>query len=71
MRKNLARSVLLVLVTVFGLALSLYMYAQDFFHAKSDGRLSVADQCENPALENAGKENPNKMLFISCGGFFE
>jgi hypothetical protein len=68
------RSLLIVLAALFALALNLYLAAQQLWHhaAKADGRFAAADRCEPDASALQGpKVNPNKMLFISCGGFLD
>jgi hypothetical protein len=71
---TMKRSLLIALAALFALAFNLYLAAQQFWnHAtKADGRLAAADKCEpgDSALQGP-KVNPNKMLFISCGGFLD
>jgi hypothetical protein len=60
------RSLLIGIAALSTLITSVYIYVQHFVAGPRS--LSVADECINPAVP---AENPNKMLFISCGGFLE
>jgi len=72
MQTRLSKTALIALASLFSLALMVYVFVYDLIHAKSGGVLSrVDDQCNDPAQQGAQKENPSKMLFISCGGFLE
>ncbi len=66
---NRKKVLLLVFAGLAALALNLYLYAQAFLQHVSGGSVARADECL-PG-DGAPKENPNKMLFISCGGFLE
>jgi hypothetical protein len=71
---TMKRPLLIVLATLFALAFNLYLAAQQFWHyaTKADGRLAAADRCEPGDSATQGQRaNPNKMLFISCGGFLD
>jgi hypothetical protein len=71
---TMKRSLLIALAALFALAFNLYLAAQQFWHhtAKADGRLAAADRCEpGDSVSQVHKVNPNKMLFISCGGFLD
>jgi hypothetical protein len=62
----------LVFFAFSALALGIFGYMQwalaDLFHGQ---KLSIGEQCTEADLMATEKENPNKMLFISCGGFLE
>jgi len=69
-----ARYVLVVAAFVFVLGLQAYLRIKTIVAKQSSGaKLSASDTCEAPATSEATapKENPNKYLFISCGGFEE
>ena len=54
----------------FALVLSAYLYGQSLWHAfLHKTSLAKADQCDD--LDQGAIVNPNKMLFISCGGFID
>lgn len=43
-----------------------------FSSARDSGRISVSErQCDTSVTQETTEKNPNKMLFISCGGFLE
>ncbi|MBI5457488.1 hypothetical protein HY971_02060 [Candidatus Kaiserbacteria bacterium] len=47
---------------------SLHIFIEQFFTYSSTSRLASGDEClmrQNP------NQNPNKMLFINCGGFLQ
>lgn len=73
MKSTLSRPLVSVCALVFGLVMGAYLMLYEWVQAAtlSQGSLSIADTCENPASASAHKENPNKMLFISCGGFLD
>ncbi len=56
---------------VFGLVLNLHMYVQGFLSTHFSHKSSLAsEECTNDQ-SSAPTTNPNKLLFISCGGFLE
>ena len=66
------RSFLLVLAAIFGVGLNSYLIVYAFcgdtwthYFKSMIGNESKTD------AEQSAKTNPNKMLFISCGGFLE
>ncbi len=72
MHTRLSKVALLALASLFSLVLMFYVFVYDLLHAKSGGSLALSDdQCTDPAQQGVKKENPNKLLFISCGGFLE
>jgi len=75
MYMSVRRSILIVAAFVFAALLSVYLFVQELWnHAVRDpGRLAAADRCEPDAsgAEQTQRVNPNKMLFISCGGFLD
>ncbi len=65
---SVRRAVLAILGAMLVLFAAAYLYMQAFWHGVPGNKVSVDDQCKDPGAQ---KENPNKMLFISCGGFLE
>jgi|GEM_PF-2272963 len=73
-RSLIARPLLLLAAFFFALGLQAYLWYQTLTHKSlANPKLSKADTCEDPEANAAlvQKENPNKLLFISCGGFEE
>jgi hypothetical protein len=62
--------VIVVLGTAFALGLVVYAYVHQYFVSKS-ATVAKADTCDLSEAQGSEKQNPNKMLFISCGGFLE
>jgi hypothetical protein len=71
--KTIAQSFLSVCALVFGLVMGAYLMLYKWAHAAAlpHGSSGIADACEDPGSASVPKVNPNKMLFISCGGFLE
>lgn len=71
----LKRHALIVASLAFAALLNAYLFAHAFWSnlTKSSGSLSVASECAPDAsgVQQSHKVNPNKMLFISCGGFLD
>jgi hypothetical protein len=68
------RYLLVVAAFVFALLLSAYLYMHSLWSASMQrwGKVSVSDECEDgTGAQQTSKINPNKMLFISCGGFLD
>lgn len=63
--------VLIVAAVLFVMALYAYLYIRQFFTPKYSSRAIVSDACPDPSAAQATKQNPNKMLFVSCGGFID
>lgn len=71
---NLRRAPFYVLAALFALALNAYVLFNEVMQkAHSNGKLSLTNtnECDDPSQNNAPAENPNKLLFVSCGGFEE
>jgi hypothetical protein len=62
--------VIVALGAVFALGLVVYAYVHQYFTSKG-ATIAQADSCDLPEGQVSAKQNPNKMLFISCGGFLE
>ena len=65
--------VLIALAFTFFALLTTLFFFQDLFqktYARMN-KLSAGDQCSDEATASQPKVNPNKMLFVSCGGFLE
>lgn len=71
-RSTIRRAGAAVAVITLATILSLYVYVQRFFTRNTSGKLVIGYQCtpDGVALQEQ-KINPNKMLFISCGGFYQ
>lgn len=72
-RSFVARYALFAAAFVFAFGLQAYLLVQSVLSKPSAGtKLTKADDCEDSATTPAApQENPNKLLFISCGGFEE
>lgn len=71
-RALIARPLLLLAAFGFALGLQAYLLVQQFIgKQESMSKLAKTDSCDEPAVPVAAQENPNKLLFISCGGFEE
>lgn len=67
---SLKRAMLYSTAVLFGLVVTAYVYTHALLQNLAHGaKLSAADHCEDSSA--APKANPNKMLFISCGGFLD
>ncbi len=68
---NVQRISFAVLAGGLSLALAAYIFADTVFTKFASGGLfAVANECVDPDSISA-RQNPHKMLFISCGGFLE
>lgn len=68
---SLKRGVIVLLAFVFAIFLNVYLYLHSVLRATFAGRTNtVSNACED-TQDPAEKVNPNKLLFISCGGFFD
>jgi len=58
---------------VFGFLLNGYLTAVAFVrHVRRNGwQFKDSSRAGNAVVPTASKINPNKMMFVSCGGFFE
>ncbi|OGG56913.1 hypothetical protein A3D71_00300 [Candidatus Kaiserbacteria bacterium RIFCSPHIGHO2_02_FULL_55_20] len=58
---------------VFGLLLNGYLTVVAFArHVRWDGwQFKDSSRAGNAVVPTVSKINPNKMMFVSCGGFFE
>ena len=59
---------LFVAALAFGLILSAYLFTHELV-TTTLAHFAKADQCDDATQGEA--VNPNKMLFISCGGFID
>ena len=67
---NIRRLSLIVVALAFSVLLNLYLFAHALWKSAAP-KLAVGDSCDEKSVSSSPKENPNKMLFISCGGFIE
>lgn len=67
---SIKHTALIVAAFCFGFALSMYAYALVLWNKFPLNAKMAVSNCDNT---EAGSKtvNPNKMLFISCGGFLE
>jgi hypothetical protein len=72
MLRHLRTYPILAGAVLFGLILSVYLFVHELVvHVVYAARSSALGQaCTDPSIQ-APKDNPNKVLFISCGGFLE
>ncbi len=72
---NAKRALIVTVAFIFALLLNAYLFVHMLWNASIHklGKTSVAhNECEDGSATEQGKKvNPNKMLFISCGGFLE
>ena len=70
---SIRASLLFVIAIGFSLALNVYLRAHALLNKDVSGtRLTTGNECtDDPHAYETQKTNPNKMLFISCGGFLE
>ena len=69
---NVRRLPLVLLAIVLAAVLNAYLFFQAAVQKISaSGKVSIENECTDPSGVSLKKENPNKMLFISCGGFLE
>lgn len=63
--------ILAVLAVIFAIVLNVYVLVHALFTKRADSGVKLAaNNCSDPTGTEL-KVNPNKMFFISCGGFFE
>ena len=66
------RWVFMVVAWVFGLGLTTYLNGHELCSDLWARYVKGAGDAESkPDTNHSSKQNPNKMLFISCGGFLE
>lgn len=71
---SIRRSALFVIAFAFALLLNAYFFMHMVWNRAlfQQGKISKGDQCGDDVIgQTAPRTNPNKMLFISCGGFLE
>lgn len=67
---RISRLFALVVALAAGLLVGGYAYASQFFTKKIALNQTQGDTCiDTERSSSERKENPNRMLFISCGGF--
>jgi len=64
------RSLVVVALVLF-VPLNLYLFAHALWKSGVAPKVAVADSCDDRSAQSSPKENPNKMLFIGCGGFLD
>ena len=71
-RITIRKAALVGVAFMFAGLLYAYVYVQQFFTRNDAPKLASGDECApDTSLQQVPKQNPNKMLFISCGGFLE
>lgn len=72
---TIQRSILIITAFVFAAFLNAYLFVQSVWGhvTKHPGQLAMGDACESDSAtgQHTQRVNPNKMLFISCGGFLD
>jgi hypothetical protein len=63
------RVFLVAIAGVFALLLNVYVVVSALMNRSDAGTKLTADECADPDIQT--QTNPNKMLFMSCGGFLE
>ena len=69
---SIKRSFLIILAAIFALLFNAYMFFHGLLH-KDGSRIALgySDKYDGETASQSAKNNPNKMLFVSCGGFLE
>lgn len=72
-RVAIRHGVLVVAASAFMVVLSVYLYVQQLFaHSSASPKFASGGECvDDNAVQQGQRVNPNKMLFISCGGFLD
>jgi len=52
-------------------SLNLYLFAHTLLKSVIASKFAVADSCDEKSAPSSPKENPNRMLFVGCGGFLD
>ena len=68
---NIRRIPLIVAALAFSVLFNLYFYAHALWKSGVAPKVAVTDSCDDRSARSSLKENPNKMLFIGCGGFLD
>lgn len=63
------RAIIYTAAIAFGLLMSAYLFAHTALQSIMAGSKLSAAECTD--TDSAAVSNPNKMLFISCGGFLD
>lgn len=62
---------MIVAAAAFGALLVAFLFFQELIH-KAQAQGTGGDECKDGEPDPAEKKtNPNKKLFVSCGGFLE
>jgi len=70
--RGVVRHVLLAsLVAVAALLMSAYFFAHNLLNWAKAGNKFSEEECTDPSIDAFAHTNPNKVLFVSCGGFFD
>ena len=68
----LSKILLYALAAIFGVALNSYLFLNSAIQKiQGSGKVNITNGSDDPVASAAQAENPNKLLFISCGGFEE
>jgi hypothetical protein len=66
------RMALATLLGILACAIGVYTLAQRLYiYTLSPRPLSINDSCTDPVAISVPLENPNAVLFVSCGGFIQ
>lgn len=65
------RAFLVPAAIMFAMLLSAYIFSRDVVRSLVGGGKLSAAECTDAAAAQTTSQNPNKMLFISCGGFLD
>ncbi len=66
---SIQRAFWFTVALLFAAALNVWAYVYAMLNRAAPGAKVSSAECTD--TETAAKQNPNKMLFISCGGFLE
>ncbi len=68
---NIRRISLIFAALAFSILLNLYLFPNALWKSAVAPKLAAGDSCDEGSVPSSPKVNPNKMLFISCGGFID
>ena len=68
---RISRALMMVAATAFALGLNVYLVMHALMSKGSAGQKLASEECVNPDTAAPSQTNPNKLLFISCGGFID
>ena len=68
---RIRRAFLLTAAFLFAASLNCYLFVHELLSRTDPTPKLSAGDCPDPAEEVPAQTNPNKALFVSCGGFID